>query len=164
MELKEKNKSQKLPIKIRNIEQSDVPFMFNAWLRSFRSGRFANKVDNSIYFAEQHKVIEKLVSRCTLSVACNPEEPGLIYGFIAHEMVEGIFVLHYIYVKHTFRNLGIGKELLDSTGHDFSSAGCASHMTFISEKLQAKYNLVYHPYILVNYWTQKDIEVSDGVS
>lgn len=140
-----------VPISIRDVTQSDVNFIFNSWLKSFRAGRLASKVDNSVYYAEQHKVIEKLIANGTTHIACDPNEPGEIYGYVNYQMIDGVFVMHYIYTKHTFRNMGIARQLLKHIKHDFKTAACCSHLSPAAEKLHAKYNLVYHPYILINY-------------
>ncbi len=147
----EKPKKAAVEIRIRDIEQADVAFLFNSWLKSFRSGRLAAKVDNSIYFSEHHKIIERLVHGAKTIVACNPAEPGQIFGYAVYEKIDGIFVLHYIYTKHTYRNMGIAREMLNHIDHSFETAGCCSHMTMAAEKLHLKYNLIYHPYILINY-------------
>jgi len=151
---------QKLEISLRNIQQDDVAFIFHSWLKSFRNGRMPSKVDNGIYFTEHHKLIERLVKRCTVTLAVDPKEPGNILGYIVYERIDGIFILHYIYVKHTFRNMGIGRELFESTGHDLETASCGTHATNVSEKLQHRFNVIYHPYILINYNEKNKEEVN----
>jgi GNAT superfamily N-acetyltransferase len=84
-------------------------------------------------------------------VATDPADPATIYGYLVFERIEGIFVLHYVYVKHTFRAMGVMRQLMAATEQDFKLAGLFSHMTEIMERLALKYNLVYHPYILINY-------------
>lgn len=141
----------KFDISIRDVVQDDIAFIFNSWLRSHRQGRLCAKVDNAIYFAEQHKLIEKLIKRGKVKLAVDPKEPGNILAYLVYEYVQGIFVIHYVYTKHTFRNMGIAKQLMLNTGHNFETASCMTHLTPVAEKLQNKFNMVYHPYILVNY-------------
>jgi ribosomal protein S18 acetylase RimI-like enzyme len=81
-------------------------------------------------------------------MACNDEDPSQVYGYICAGNIDGIFVLHYIYVKHSFRNLGVGKSLLNAFEHDVSNAAIYTHHTRIAERLAAKYNFLYHPYVL----------------
>ena len=74
-----------------------------------------------------------------------------LYSF-NFEIVQGQFVLHYAYIKENFRKLGLFKALLAATNHDFKGAGLYTHRvpkTF--PILESKYNLIYHPYILINY-------------
>ena len=140
----------KPPIRLRKANQEDVGFIFNAWLKSYKYSLFAKNVTNTVYFAEHHKVIERLLKNFETIIACNDEDPSQIYGFINAGRIDGIFCVNYIYVKQAFRNLGIGKALLNAFEHDASSASVHTHHTRMSEKLAAKYNFVYHPYLLIN--------------
>jgi GNAT superfamily N-acetyltransferase len=144
-------KVDQLQIKIRPALEVDAPFIFNSWLRSFRENGLARPVNNEIYYSEQHKLIEKLLKRCTVSVACDPNDPTSIYGYICHEKIDGIFVLHYVYVKHPFRSLGLAKTLLLETKHNTDHAALYTHTTAAAVKLQQKFNMLYHPYLLINY-------------
>lgn len=141
-----------LPISIREADQGDVSFIFSSWLKSFRGGAMAKYVENTIYFSEHHKLVERLLKRSKTVVACNPEDPATIYGYLCYEIVEGIFCVHYGYTKQPFRVLGVLRQLLHSTGHDFArGTGLATHQNQVGARMALKYNLVYHPYILLNY-------------
>ena len=139
----------KPPVRLRKATQDDVNFIFNAWLKSFKVSNFARTITNTIYFAEHHKIIERLLKGNETIIACNNEDPTQIYGFINAGRVDGIFCLNYIYVKQSFRNLGIGKALLNAFEHDPSTASVYTHHTRIAERLAAKYNMVHHPYLLI---------------
>jgi hypothetical protein len=144
--------AEQLPIKLRAALEADAAFIFNSWLRSYRFGDLAKNCDNAVYFSEHHKLIEGLLKRCKTVIACASDNPADIYGYICYEQVEGILVMHYCYVKHSFRNMGIARELMVEAGHDRNqSAALFTHFTEPCRKLQAKLNLVYHPYILLNY-------------
>lgn len=150
---------QTLPTKLRLADKEDVGFIFNSWLKSYRNSLFAKPISNTVFFAEHHKVIEKLAKTSQILVACNKEDPAQIYGYACAERVDGVFVLHYIYVKQHFRRFGIGKLLLNSFDHNFEEeAAVYTHHTKIAEKLAAKYSLVYHPYLLIN--VEQDSEES----
>jgi ribosomal protein S18 acetylase RimI-like enzyme len=147
------NEKPVLPVKIRAVNQQDVPFIFNSWLKSFReTGYLCNPVSNTIYFENHHKLIQKILQRATVYVACDEKYPDQIFGYIVAEKIEGVFVLHYVYIKHNFRKSGIAKSLLNSFDHDTVHASCCTHLTKAAEKLTPKYNMIYHPYIiLVDY-------------
>ena len=146
-------------ILLRPAASEDVSFIFSSWLKSFRNSFFAKPIDNTVYFSEQHKLIEKLVKQAPVIMACNPDDISQIYGFICAQRIEGVFCLHYLYVKHSFRKLGIGRALVNSFEHDSSSAGVYTHHTACGEILKHKFNLVYHPYILsTGYLKEVDCE------
>ena len=142
--------SQTPPIKLRPAIEADAPFIFNSWLKSYRNSHFSRFIANTVYYAEHHKIIENLIKENTVIVACNPSDPNQVYGYICAGKVDGFFVCHYIYVKHTYRNIGIGKSLINSFEHDPSGAGIYTHHTRIADRLAPRMNLVFHPYILFN--------------
>ena len=148
---------EKTKCRIRPMVDEDIPFIFNSWLKSYRFSHFGEKITNTIYFQDHHKVIERIIKNSKTFVACDPEDSSQLYGYIVAGLEEGILVLHFIYVKHTFRNLGIGKTLLDALGHDKSNAAVYTHHTRMADKLAAKYNFVYHPYLMFD-----PKEVSNG--
>lgn len=143
--------SNQLTVRIRPAIEADAPFIFSSWLKSFRDHGLARPISQEVYYSEQHKLIERLLKTAKAFIACDPKDPASIYGWACFEHVEGIFTVHYIYVKHPFRNLGIGRELLNQSGHDLQTAGLFTHWTPMGLKLHEKFNLLYHPYILINY-------------
>jgi GNAT superfamily N-acetyltransferase len=146
-------KNKTLPIAIRKIEQGDIEFVFNSWLKSHRGkGLISRDVDNTIYFSEHHKIIERILPRATTLLAVNPDDHGTIYGYLTFEVIEGILVVHYCYTKQVFRGMGVLRQLLTQVEHDFNrNTGLYSHQTEIGRRLSLKYNLIYHPYMLINY-------------
>lgn len=149
--------NKKVPIRIRAASQEDVAFIFNSWLKSYRNSHFSRYIDNTVYYSEHHKLIERLVSDNQVLIACNTEDPNQLYGYICAGRVDNFLVVHYIYVKHSFRNLGIGKQLLNAFDHDPSVAGIYTHHTKLADRLGPRYNFVFHPYLMFN-----SVENSDG--
>ena len=140
-----------LPISIRQASEHDAPLIFNSWLKSFRENGIARAVESSVYYSEQHKLIEKLLKRSKTFIAHEVGVPENIYGWACFERVEGILVIHYIYVKHSFRGLGIARELMKETEHDFANASLFTHWTNTAARIGLRKNCLYHPYILMNY-------------
>src|ERR1017187_2430254 len=100
-----------IKITIRPAKLEDLNFIFASWLKSYRyASMFAKKISNEVYYEWHHKVIERFIERNgTVSIAHPVGEPEVILGFIAHD---GGDILQYIYVKKTFRQMGIAKALL----------------------------------------------------
>ena len=138
--------TEKLPVAMRMANETDLPFIFNAWLKSHKNSRFAKDIDSTIYFQEHHNLIEKLLKRYDTVVICSKDDPEHIYGFANGGSTEGIFTLNYIYVKHTFRNMGIATTLFNAFEHDSASAGIYTHSNHFSAKMDRKYAMIYHPY------------------
>ena len=150
----------KLPIRFRAATVEDANFIFNSWLKSYRHSHFARLVTNAIYYSEQHKIIERLVKDCKTIVACNESDPTQIYGYINGGTVDGFLVINYLYVKHSFRNMGIGRALLNVFDHDPSTASIYTMHTRIADTLAPRFNMVYHPYILFQEFDKGDQHVT----
>ena len=135
-------------VRLRTLIDDDLPFLFSSWLKSYRSSHFAEKITNTIYFEDHHKVIERIIKNSKVLIACNPADPSQLYGYSVATEEGGVLVLHFLYVKHTFRNMGIGNTLLDAVGHESDKAAVYTHHTRMSDKLASKYNFVFHPYLL----------------
>lgn len=147
-----------MPYKIRLATSDDVSFIFNSWLKSFRdTGYLARAISNIIYFENHHKLLEKVLQRATCYIACDSRYPDQIAGYVVAENIDNVFVLHYIYVKHNFRKTGIARELFNSFNHDLSATSCCTHLTKAGERLIAKYNMIYHPYIILNDYEVKKL-------
>lgn len=140
-----------LPILYRPAIEEDRPFIFNSWLKAFRKGTLSANVDNSIYYTNHHSLVERILSKSKTIICCNSDDPSIIYGYVTYQEVDGQFVLHFVYVKHIYRKLGLARQLLAETGHDFNLLGCYTHQTNVGIVKEEKYNLVYHPYILFTY-------------
>lgn len=136
-----------ISLRIREANQEDVNFIFASWLRSYRASKWAKQITNTVYFAEHHKVLERLLKNNKVFVACHNDDPGQLYGFICADKIDNIFCLHYIYVKQTFRNLGIGTMLLNAFEHDPNFAAVYTHHAPMADRLAPKYNMVHHPYL-----------------
>jgi hypothetical protein len=136
-----------LPIRVRPAVEGDVPFIFSSWLKSYRASLFAKQIGNTVFFSEHHKVIEGILETSTVLVLCDAEDVTNIYGYICAEKIDGIFVLHYVYIKHPYRTFGLAKFLLNQFNHETGSAAMTSHMTRIGGDLAPKYGFVYSPYL-----------------
>lgn len=135
------------PVRVRPATEADINFIFSSWLKSYRDSFFAATISTTVYYAEHHKVVERLLKSCEVYVACSDADTSELYGFVCGERVDGILVIHYAYVKHHFRWLGIGRKLFEQFNHDGTSAGLYTHLTKSSRPLASKFGFVHSPYI-----------------
>lgn len=98
---------------IRPAEVTDIPFVYNSWLKSYRDAPAVRNVPNSIYFDAHHKLIEGVFGSQGLNVwvACDAQESERIYGYLVAEKIEADVVVHFVYVKHSSRGQGIARAL-----------------------------------------------------
>lgn len=109
--------SQDKPYYFRAYSEMDVPFIQNSWGTSYYHGLDSHKLLSSDEFHKRHRPIrERFLNNpdATIIVCCSKEDKDLIIGWIGVEKPETSrgLILHYLYVKHAFKNEGIATELL----------------------------------------------------
>ena len=107
-----------LPISFRKANEQDVSFIFHSWMNSYKNSSFASKLNPPVYNSEHHKIIEKLLKNSQTIIAHPSDDSTQIMGYICASYVESNLAIHYIYIKHSFRSLGIAKMLLAAFHHN----------------------------------------------
>ncbi len=144
----------KVPFNIRAATIADISLVFNSLLKSHRDSASVKSVPNSIYYAEHHKTIEKILSSpgLVLLVACGQEDSDQVFGYVLAERFPDKHVVHFIYVKYSFRKFGIAKALLAAANATNISdlPIMYSHQPKNGETLLKKIpSYVFNPYLLV---------------
>lgn len=114
-----------LPINIRPPIPSDEGYIYRTWLDSYRvTGPMVKQVRDRVFFAYYHKIINNILTRGSrILVASSPDDEKIIYGDIIWEPIpfpeeEKDGVLHWVYVKSTWRRLKVATRLIEATGLD----------------------------------------------
>lgn len=143
--------NENLPIIIRYAAQTEHNFVYNSWIRSgYRSTSMA-LVPREVYTLNQHDIITHHLARSTVIVAHQHDAPENIFGYLCYQMLDGVFVMHYAYVKQTFRKLGVFSALLRAANFNpQNSAGFYTHSTKAIQHIERRYNLIYNPFLLSN--------------
>lgn len=136
-------------IHIRTPVQDDMPFIYSSWLKSYRGTDFAKNITNSVYYEYHHNVIEDLINNSTIVLATDINDTTHIMAYIIAAKINGLLTVHYLYVKHTYRRLGIGKTLFSIFDKDTDSPICYTHETSLGGRIASKYKLTYNPYLIV---------------
>lgn len=145
--------TESLSIRVRSVIEEDHPLIFSAWLKSHRYSQSVYGIQNEIYYANHHKVVESLLASCKSIVLCSEQDLSHVYAFGIGEEVKGIFVLHFIYVKQPYRNLGLAKLLFKHLGGKEDVAFCYSHRTKKAEQYDKKHSTgIYHPYLCYRHF------------
>ena len=132
---------------LRSSIESDVNFIYNSWLKSLKQS--FDCIDNKIFYDNHKKIIEKILSTATVTVCCNPEDEEQIFGYIVHEKYTDLSLVHYIYVKHTYRKYGFATKLIDSVENNSGLPHIATSHTRMFEIIGPKWGLIFNPYILL---------------
>jgi GNAT superfamily N-acetyltransferase len=96
-----------LPILLRPGTSEDHPFVVDSWLQSYRASAIARDAGRA-YLHDMKWIVRAWLARAALLVACDPEQPGAIWGWA----VTRDAVLFYVYVRQEFRRQGIARALL----------------------------------------------------
>lgn len=105
--------------------------VFDSWLKSWRTSKFAGVIPNNLYFEVQRTLIEDLINRGAKVFIAHPTDlPDVILGWACGEEKEGKTVLHYLYTKDPFLGMGVADKLLASLP--------GAKPGFITHRLQGK--------------------------
>jgi hypothetical protein len=121
------------PIRLRTYEDGDLPFILNSWLRSYR--RSVSDVPGWFYWSRQKALILALLERSYTVVACDPDDPDVVYGFAVVESDGHTFhALHWAHVKHGLRGAGVARAMLRALGIFENSDITLTHWTPAGER------------------------------
>ena len=88
---------------------SVLAFVLNSWLESYRErGRAVHEIDRPTFYRTHHPEVTRLVERNRLAFATLDADPDAYLGWACG--APG--VLHYVYVKHAYRECGLGNLLV----------------------------------------------------
>jgi len=106
--------------------ESELGFIIKSWLRSLADSR--TQMDKaSGYYEAQKRVIASLLESSRVVIACGAGDGRIepdadhIYGFGVGSNASDDFrgaVLHWVYVKHECRKMGIGAAIARELGAD----------------------------------------------
>lgn len=118
-------KSNAPPVEVRAANLGDRAYVIETWLQSYRDSVFASRLPHDVYWSRFGHVglVEDTLERVPVTVLCMPDEPAFIYGWAC----AGGGRLEYVFVRHDFRRLGFGTELLRSL--DIGRRARVSHVT-----------------------------------
>jgi GNAT superfamily N-acetyltransferase len=125
---------------IRDYKESDKAFVLATFLRGLYYGdSWFSLMPKDVFMKNYKPIIEALVARNFVKVACLIEDPDVIIGYSI--LSQDFQVIHWVFVKKAFRGMGIGKRLI----HKFLKA--ATHLTKTGKSLLTKYETcIFNPF------------------
>ena len=140
-----------LPVIHRRMKPADSGFIYSTWLKSYRQTQFAYNMSNDTFFHHHKQIIEKTLSNpnTEVTLVCDQADHDHIYGYSVVEKYGKANIIHYVYMKHAYRKLGLTKDLLQTQIPNF-----VTDLTFVTHEsrhhklFKVKFNLEYNPYIL----------------
>ena len=131
---------------IREAIGSDLPFIFDTFLKSYKMNSVIGKAcRNGVFFDNYRLILDQILDESSILVACHKDEPTVIFGYIIHDKS----ILHYIFIKEAFRNLGLAKALYMEglkTADPMFGYLYTTHKTFMGDKVN--HNVTFNPFLL----------------
>ena len=124
------------------IEASDKNFIYKTWLRGLYYGDdWVGEIQDSIFYPNYNDVIDEIFSRPTVQInmAVLKDDEDVILGYSVSEPLNS--VLHWVFVKKSWRRIGIAKMLIDF------EPSIVTHLTFVGKSLKNRYNLIFNPFL-----------------
>lgn len=109
----------------------DEALIYATWMQGLYHGNdWFNLISREVYFTHYRKVLDHLMKRpgLEIKIACLKEDPGVVLGYSISEKS----ILHYIFVKPVWRQIGIAKALVPT------SIQSVTHMTKIAKSILKK--------------------------
>lgn len=122
----------------RDMVPSDVDFILASWLRSYRLSPLVQEIAKDIYFREQNRIANRLLVASDVTLLVSAEDPDTIIAWISSKN----HWIHYLYVKHQFRRMGLAKRLVG----DPAKWKGYTHRTLLSAKLRLPARWNYDPF------------------
>lgn len=103
--------------------------IYATWLRSYEANSLQTKnIKRDAFFAGHHRVLDAIFARDPqVTLAVLPDDESVVLGWAVTEPG----VVHYCYVKPSFRRYGIAKALLNHVHRPFEY----THHTFILRQI-----------------------------
>jgi len=132
----------------------DLAFVASSWIASFvAESNLCKGVPKGLGAKEQTRVVNRLLPYSRILAACDREDPDVIYGYIVFEKIDGVALIHYVYVKRPFQNFGIANAMIDMVRlkihTDKDLPMITDHSTIHALRLR-KHGIVYNPFLLIN--------------
>ena len=150
-------------IVLREHKDSDIPYIYSSWMEDYLAAHWMKKTKDesgevkksnpahvammpkSIYFKEIREVINGILGKSEVTVACNIEDQNQIFGYAVHRYNQEVELglISWIYVRPIYRGLGISSIIMAHLG----VMHIVSHVNPSSRWFLKKHGLIYNPFM-----------------
>ena len=140
-----------IPFTLRPMMESDRNFIFNSFLKSYHQNSSLRVVPNTIYYKGQADIISYLLEHAQVSVACFPEDPTEVIGYIIYQYVNEDCIIHYLYIKEMHRKQKCASEMIQHLSK--TNFVIVTHLTDNFATLRHRFSpkrFTYDPFFITN--------------
>lgn len=132
-------------IQFREAQASDLPFIYNSWLKSARKAY--PDLSNQEYFQMKKIECTELIKNSNCLIACHLEDPNFIFGYLVYKIIaDDVCILHWGYVKNVNRGFGIFTKLINAVYPNPENYPIfITHKSYLTDKLEKKFQFVFKP-------------------
>ena len=121
--------------------EADKNFVYATWLRGLYYGdSWFSQIPKQIFMTQYQLVIDRILSRATVSVACLKDDPEIILGYSVHHPIENGNAVDWVFVKSSWRHIGVAKSLIPS------NVVAVTHLTKVGRSIKPA-NCDFNPFI-----------------
>lgn len=131
-------------VTIRPMTQEDESLIYSTWIRGLYYGNsWFRQIPKHIFTKNYHPVITRLLKRpgVSVKVMCLQEDSDVILAYIVLETATDGEIIHWIYTRSVWRNLGIANALIPS------NVIAVTHLTKIAMDLKPE-KWVFNPFLV----------------
>jgi GNAT superfamily N-acetyltransferase len=127
---------------LRLYRPTDFNFIMATFLRGLYYGdSWFSLMPKDVFMNAYKQVVEALINKHTVYVACLKEDPDVIMGYSIISKDET--AMHWVFVKTVWRKQGIGRALIPKT------VSAVTHLTDLGRKLMTKIpDCTFNPFLL----------------
>ncbi len=131
-------------VMLRPYAADDKNFILSTWLKGLYYGSvYHAQIDKTAFFKNYHDIIEKLLEKSVVMVACLRIDEGAI---VAYSVLGGTIeapVLHWIHCKKPWRGIGVAKSLIPA------NTQTVTHITKVGSSILKKHPAVkFNPFAI----------------
>lgn len=133
-------------------DDSELNFVRKSWAKEMRRAAWTCHVAGPVYWPCQQELIARVMRDSVTMLACDPEDPGHIYGCIVVGWgdAQGTPIVHWLYVAGDFRGMGVARHLIEMTVGSHRPILCTQATEVLNDRaLVDRYDILYCPYILL---------------
>lgn len=128
---------------LRKSSGDDINFVAASWKQSFR--KEYPKLTKDEFFEVINPKVDKILDRSEIIIACDPEEPRVIYGYCVFKVVDSIPVIHFAYVKQSLRRFGLLKGMLKQIQDNSSPTLVGTFKRSRDQWIYDKFSIIHKP-------------------
>lgn len=139
-----------IPFILRTSTIEDQNYIYQSYLKSYHLQYPMKMIPNILYFKPQSNILDFLFETAHVMVACYPEAPDQIIGWLIYQKASDALVIHYIYIRGQNRNQGIALDMISQVIEN-NKLIIATHISDKYYQLKNKVpgcKMVYDPFLI----------------